>query len=90
MSNALFTVVSMFEILYDYLDMTNLKKMHKKMIWCFSIFVTVALIVAGAGVAIAVRTLARYSELESKLQGWFFKFSVIVRAKREILSNFAL
>ena len=73
-------MVSMFVLLYDYLDVTNLKKMYKKMIWCFSIFVTVALIVAGAGIAIAVITLARHLELESELRGWFLKFSVIVGA----------
>ena len=80
----------MFVLLYDHLDVTNLKKMHKKTIWCFSIFTIVALIAAGAGVAIAVITLARYSELESELRGWFLKFSVIIGANREIISNFAL
>ena len=48
---------------------------------------TVAFIAAGAGVAIAMRTLAKYSELESELRGWFLKFSVIVRAN---ILNFAL
>ena len=63
------TVVSMSVLLYDYLEVTDLKKTHKKMIWIFSIFMIVAFTTAGAGVAIAVRNLAKYSALEKELQG---------------------
>ena len=63
------TAVSMSVLLYDYLDVTNLKKMHKKMIWCFIIFMIVAFIAAGAGVAIAVGNSVKYSALENELRG---------------------
>ena len=65
------TVVSMSLLLYDYLEITELKKMHKKMIWCFSIFMIAAFIAAVAGVAIAVGNSAKYSALEKEHRGLF-------------------
>ena len=64
-----FAYVSMSVPFYDYLDVMNLKKMDKKMIWCFSIFMIVAFIAAGAGVAIAVGNSTKYFTLEKKFRG---------------------
>ena len=63
------TAVSMSVLLYDYLDVTNLKKMHKKTTWCVSVFMIVAFIAAGTGVAIALGNSVKYSALENKLRG---------------------
>ena len=72
-------VVSMSVPFYDYLDVMNLKKMDKKMIWCFSIFMIVAFIAAGAGVAIAVVNSTKYFALEKEFRGKFLKSSGFAR-----------